>query len=484
MFNWLNKNQARCSGSAIGLSIAALAMAGFIGCGGGSTTAPKPQPDPTPKPGTTQVQVNLGDAPADRIAAFAMTVNSLSMSSSAGSSVDILAAPATVEMMHLMGAMQPLGMVSMPQGTYTQANLVLGSAVVSYMDPGTMAMIQKTIPGPMNATITFDPPMTVGASPMILNMDMDMGASVSIDGMGNVGLMPRFSTSIGMPGTGNALDPEHGGMPHLAGAVTGISGSAFTMSTLMGARSMSFQTNASTVFQGGISGLGTMTSGMLVSVDASLQSDGSMLAARVQRMMNPGGAMAEGLISTITGTPPAKLTLIMQNGMGGGMITSALANTVTLNLTPATAYRIDPDFTDLTGLPFTPAFDAGHVYVGQRVSAVSGNAMAAGGGMMGGGGMMAGTVAATEVDLEMQGFSGTVSNYAPAGAKATFTLALPADSAFTTLTGATAVMVFQQSGTELFGMTGAANGNAIRVRGLLFFDAGKWKLVASRLMMP
>lgn len=458
-------------------------MAGLVGCGG-SSNSPAPQPGPTPQPGATQVQVNLGDAPADRIAAFAMTINSLSMTSSSGGSVNVVAVPTSLEMMHLMGAMQPLGMVSMPQGTYTQANMVLGSAVVSYMDPGTQSMVQKTVSGPMNATITFNPPMVVGSSPMALNMDMDMGASVSIDGMGNVSMMPKFSTSTGMMGSGNAMDPEHGGMQHLVGSVMSLSGSNFTMSTMMGAQTMSFQTNASTTFQGGLSGMGMMSSGMLVSVNASLQADGSMMATTVQRMMNSGGAMAEGLINSITGNPPTKLTLIMQNGMGGGMRTSALANTVTVNLTAGTVYKVDPDFTDLTGLPFTPIFDAGHVYVGQRVSSVSGSGMAAGGGMMGGGGMMAGTVNATEVDLELQGFSGTVSNYTPSGSKATFTLTLPSDSAFTTLTGATTLAVFQQGGTEFFGMTSVANGATVRVRGLLFFDAGKWKLVASRMMMP
>ena len=462
MFKQLNKTTGFSSKARI--SVAALIMIGFIGCGSSSS--------PTPQPATTQVQVNLGDAPADRIAAFAMTMNSLSMTSTTGGTVTVLTAPTTVEMMHLMGAMQPLGMVSMPQGTYTQANMVIGSAVVSYMDPVTHSMVQKTVPGPMNATVTFNPPMTVGSSPMALNMDMDMGASVSMDGMGNVSMTPRFSTTTGMMGSGNPLNPEHGGIQHLVGSVMSISGSSFTMSTMMGAQTMSFQTNASTTFQGGISSMGMMPSGMLVRVDAILQSDGSMMATTVQRMMTSGGSMAEGLINSITGTPPTKLTLIMQNGLGAGMMTSALANTVTVNLTTSTVYKVDSDFTDLTGLPFTPTFDAAHVYVGQRASSVSGS------------GMMAGTVNATEVDLEPQGFSGTVSNYTSTGSKATFTLALPSDSAFTTLTGATTLTVFQQGGTELFGMTSIANGNTVRVRGLLFFDAGQWKLVASRMMMP
>ncbi len=134
MLNWLNITRTMSLNTKAGSSLAALVLAGLIGCGGSSTPSPTPQPGPSPQPGATQVQVNLGDAPADRIVAFAMTMNSLSMTGGTGATVNVLTAPATLEMMHLMGAMQPLGMVSMPQGTYSQANMVMGSAVVSYLD--------------------------------------------------------------------------------------------------------------------------------------------------------------------------------------------------------------------------------------------------------------------------------------------------------------------------------------------------------------
>jgi hypothetical protein len=63
-------------------------------------------------------------------------------------------------------------------------------------------------------------------------------------------------------------------------------------------------------------------------------------------------------------------------------------------------------------------------------------------------------------------------------------LTVAADSAFTTLTGSTAVTVFQQPGTELWGMTTITNGSMVHARGLLFLDAGTYKLVAGRMMAP
>ena len=74
----------------------------------------------------------------------------------------------------------------------------------------------------------------------------------------------------------------------------------------------------------------------------------------------------------------------------------------------------------------------------------------------------------------LSGYSGS--------APATFTLTLPSDSAFTWLTGSTAATVFQQARTELWGMPSVTNGTTVRIRGLLFFDADPYNLVASRIV--
>lgn len=60
-------------------------------------------------------------------------------------------------------------------------------------------------------------------------------------------------------------------------------------------------------------------------------------------------------------------------------------------------------------------------------------------------------------------------------------LTLPSDSAFTTMTGATSVTVYQQTGTTVAGASPIASGSTVHAFGLLFFDGGKWKMVASRI---
>ena len=176
-----------------------------------------------------------------------------------------------------------------------------------------------------------------------------------------------------------------------------------------------------------------------------------------------------------------QLTIGTMDGTGSGMMGSELAGTLTVNVSPTAVFNIDSDNVDMSNLPFTPTFDGTTVFKGQRVEAVSSTGMMQGGGM---GGMMGGgTINASEIDLEQQGLSGTVSGYAGA-APTTFTLTLPVDSAFATMTGSTTVTVFQQAGTELWGLTAITNGSTVHVRGLLLFDAGKYKLVAGRIMAP
>jgi hypothetical protein len=96
-------------------------------------------------------------------------------------------------------------------------------------------------------------------------------------------------------------------------------------------------------------------------------------------------------------------------------------------------------------------------------------------GMTGGG-----TLTAASVRLVQQGLRGTVSAYTPAGAEATFILTMPADAAFSKLTGKTSVTVYQRAGT-LLTPANVSTGSVVQVRGLLFNDAGTLRLVASRV---
>lgn len=442
----------------------------LAGCGGGGSSTPSSN---SPQTAATTVQINVGDAPADWVVAFTMTISSMALTNSSGSNVTVASGPMAMEMRHLMGTMEPLTMANVPPGTYTMASIVINSASVTYIDPVTRQPVQKTMAG-MTKTINFNPMVTVGSSPMAMNFDLDLAHSISSDGSGNMTFSPVFNMSTGTPGAGQG--PMFGGMDHMIGTVSGISGNTFTMSMMQGLSSVTVNTNSGTQF-GNMSGMGGMSPGMMIEVDAKMQPDGSLMATRIESIMSgmSGGIMAEGLIGSITGNPPTQLNIIADNGAGNGMKSSFLGATLLVNVTSSTTYRFDSGDVDLNNLPFTPAFTGSTIAKGQRIDPESSGGMMSG--MMG----SVGTINASALTLQQQGLSGTVSSYA-SGSPASFILILPSDSAFTGITGASTITVFQQPDTQLRGITSVSNGASVQVRGLLFFDAGTYKLVATTIM--
>lgn len=465
----------------VGIALIASTLA-LVACGGGSATTPT-QNSPSPSTAGTTVQVGMGDSPADWLTTFGMTVNSITMTNSNGSTVNMLSSPTQMEMLRLMGTVQPVSIMNAPQGTYTSATISISSIQMGYMDPTSKQYVQKTMAGPFTGTVNFNPLMTVGSAPSSLNFDMNMGSSVSIDGSGNVSITPTFSAMTNALGSGQ--NPWQGWMQHMVGSVGSTSGSQFTMRSLMGLHNATFNTNSSTQFVN-MSGMGMMSNGMVVAVDATTQPDGSLLAQRVESMWGSGGMMGAGIVAGITGNPATQLSIVANNGIGGGMMMSAIAGNITVNVSSSTPYSFDSDNVDLTNLPFTPAFDSSTIAKGQKVDVVSGGSMMSGGmggGMMGGGTPF-GTINGGQVRLEQQGLHGTVSNYSASGSQATFTLSLPSDSAFATLTGTSTITVYKQNGTQMHNLSAIANGNQVGVRGLLFYSGGSYKLVSTWIVAP
>ncbi len=159
------------------ITVAAVLAAALTACGGSNGTSTTQPPVTAQK---TSVQVNIGDSPSDWMLAFSMNISSMSLTGSNGSA-SVISSSIPVEMMHLMGTMQPLTMINAPQGTYTGASMTIGSTTVMYMDPTTKAAVQKTISGPISANVTFSTPVTVGSTPMAMGFDLDLSKSVTMD---------------------------------------------------------------------------------------------------------------------------------------------------------------------------------------------------------------------------------------------------------------------------------------------------------------
>ncbi len=460
----------------IGLVVLLLVLIGLAGCGGSSSSH-----NSGSNPASAALQVNVGDDPSDRVAALLVNINSVILTNSTGGTVSVLASPTAVEFMHLMGALQSLSLVNVPQGTYTKATITIASATVTYLSPVTGQLVQQTITGPWNVDVNFNPPLAVSSGSVTLNLHLDVEHSVSIDGGGNILFAPKFTSEMFHGGSGGDHDRQHGGLDHMTGSVTSISGSSFVLTMMQSSRAVTVNTDSQTEFEH-IGGIGALTVGMIVMVDADLQSDGSLLAREVSLVNHDSNGMeAEGLIVSVVGSPATQLALIAHDGIGSGMSHDDFGGTITVNLDNNAVFGIDAEHVDLTGLPFTPAFSSTNVFKGQNVEVVSSSGM---GHDLGHDDMHHGTANASEVHLDQQGLRGTVTNYSANGAQATFTLSVAPDSLFASLTGTTSITVYQQASTELWGAGTVTNGATIEVRGLLFVDSGTYRLVAGRILAP
>ncbi|HVC90368.1 MAG TPA: DUF5666 domain-containing protein [Acidobacteriaceae bacterium] len=465
-----------------GCTLLTLAMAtGTIGCGSGSSSSTGSTPPITPTAASTAVLVNMGDTPSDSVLECAVTISAMSFTNTSGTSAPVtIATPMTMELAHLRGTVAPLMMQSIPQGTYNAMSITLSSATITSMT-SSHSPVQQVFSTPMTVNIPLSTPLTVGSNAMVMNLDLNLATSVGTGSGGAITFTPAFDASA-ETATGNAsATPEQGGMMQVVGNVTGISSSTFTMGTLQG-MSMSLATGSNTQYQGmngqTISNMGMMSNGQIMTVNATLQPGGTWTANSVTAMMGSGGVMPIGMITATTGSSVTQLTMFPDNGIGAGMMASLLANGMTVNVGGSATYGIDDVGVSMSGLPITPQFDASHMAAGQNIAAVGSGAMSSGGGMMGGGGFMnMGSMTAAGFELEPQGLSGTVASASGSG----FTLSLPSDSAFTLLTGATSVPVYQTAQTQMKGLTAVANGQNVAVYGYLFYNAGSYNFVAMQI---
>lgn len=425
----------------------------------------------------------MGDDPGDRVASLSLIVNSVKLTSDAGNVVPLISTPATVEVSSLAGTTTPLATVTVPTGTYTKATIALGGATVTLIDPTTGATVQKTFPAPANAfTILLNPAFVSDGGALVINLDLDLHSSLAIDSNGNILFNPLFLATHGrMSGTPTGIPPNPftGGIERALGTVTAVSGSNFTITTLIGQHSLTFTTSSTTIFKG-ISGIGALQTGMLVMVGGQTQSDGTHLALGVMLVdpyrLGPG---AIGLVGKTSGTPVTQFVLVAQ----GITMSTALMGlnpvpqvALTVSVNTSTHFSADTDDVDMTGLNLT--FDANSLSPAQEVGVAGGSPLVitttsttAMGSLTSIGG-----ITAAQVRLVQQPLVGKVSNLT----SGSFTLTVSSDSVFAVLAKTTTVKVYVQGGTQLKEGFTLANGQKVVVRGLLFNNSG-YQLVASRI---
>jgi hypothetical protein len=419
----------------------------LIGCGGGSNKMPVQTTG-------TMVTLQTGDAVNDQIAKFELTISAITLTGTGGTpnTANLLSAPGEVEFVHEAGSFEPLSITHIPPGTYSGATLTVANPEVVAIVGGVPTKLNATLSS-TTVNVTFSPNVTIGSSPMFLNFDLDLANSVTISG-NNATVSPKFnvSTSTVAPNENNE-DDENGEIEDLHGTVKSITAPNFTITTKSG--DITFATDSNTQFKDGISKLADLKAGDIVEVDGITKSDGTKLATKVEREGDEQGEEVEGLISKLTGTPLATITIVHQMDSKG---TSSSPVTVDIGVNSSTVFSVRTDKLNIT----PPPFDATHIGNGQRIEADISSSS---------------SMVASKVKLREQALIGTVAA-TPAPTNSGFTLNVSPTSAFGTLSGATSVAVTFANGATL--KTTPVPGATIRVRGLVFVNGTAYSMIAVR----
>jgi hypothetical protein len=454
-----------------GLVLAAALLATACGSGSASTGGPGPGGG-----ASSPMQVRIGDAPSDRVISFEVTVGPITLTPTSGTAVTVLAATRRIELTHLSGISEPLALLGVPQGSYSSATLTVQKPEITFLN--NLGVVTKIEPAFNQAiTVNFGSPITIGPSSSVLNIDLSVANALTFDGLGNVTGVnlsaSSFTFSSSVVAAEDHQHPEDGEMEDISGKVTSVSGNSFTMTVGQSGAILTFVTDANTEFKEGAT-LATLAN-MMVTVEGSTRADGTLYAKEVEGVENENGAELEGNILQVTGNPATELSILTQDGQGSGVDDTKVGTTLTADVSGA-QYRVSKGNIDTSGIGSLPAppnfpFDASTVHAGQRVEVDSASTLT-------------GTsLVAEKVKLQQQTLTGTVSGLpgATSAGPVTFTLTLPADSAFATLSGKTTVTIFWQGGTDLHKLTSVNNGDTVRVRSLVFFAAAQVNAIARRI---
>jgi hypothetical protein len=229
---------------------------------------------------------------------------------------------------------------------------------------------------------------------------------------------------------------------------------------------LSLTVNAATVYQG-TGGIASLSTNMFADVDAALQSDGSLLATRVE-VQDP--AALNTMIGPVISMSPLvpELTNFGWEEQGDDLSVNPI-NMNEFNVAGA-VFQTSGEFTLPANAPFSPVFSSTNIVNGQNIAVSFGsNVFSAGG------------VVASTVTLMPQTIDGTVIGISTNGDFTVYQLALPSYDPIPVTNGAKAVTVYVESNAQMLTSSPVISGSVVRFNGLLFNDSGTLRMLAERV---
>lgn len=344
------------------LMLLALAL---VGCGGGAGMS-----SATNSGGNqSAVFVTGEDAPVSSVAAFNITINSIALNNGS-TSVMALSTPTSVDFGRLVGLRSLLGFNTIPAGTYTSATVTFAasnpSPSINYVNLTTTPPSISTAAGVLSTstvTVAFPAgkPLVVASNGLAgLHMDFDLRKSLAIDGGGNLVI------NNGQITVTPVLDVMAVSASDDLGQITDFKGNLVSVNMAINSFVMQgpygFQevidVNSQTQYNGSNS-LSSLVANGIVSVEGTVQADGSILASSVE-LITTDKAFISGRILAVNPGPVVTMFVGEEVGISA---TIPVDSVYTVDLSQVSRYDlcfIDNWFT-------SELFNSSSLVVGQRI---------------------------------------------------------------------------------------------------------------------
>jgi hypothetical protein len=365
--------------------------------------------------GNTTLSLTMKDTPltGTSILSFKVTVTGVSLTPSTGKPVSLTLNPTTpiIELTHLQSDSAFLGTSTVPSGNYTSATISFSSPDIVLINQTGVPLTGGTTacppisPGSALSTCEFKPTtsgmITVTTAPFPLTLTSNQQTGLSLDfNLNNAITMTNGAVSVDftqanvlkaatLPSTGTptgALDL----IEDFTGVITAVSGNSVTVHsdtkgtiTAVANSSTTFNIDPTVCSAQNITCLGANKT---VSIDASLNLDGTMTLLEADLLDNVSLDEVEGTVFSVNPSAP-QISLVLSDKTvvsGNSVLTAASGGAIvqaSLGTTPTPAFSVDTKglsavTASLASIPFATS---SNVFPGQTVRMHVTNPTAGGG---------------------------------------------------------------------------------------------------------
>lgn len=436
--------------------------------------------------GNTNVVVLVSSTANDELAAFQLTVESLTLTSQSGEQVSVLSSPVGDEFIHLNGRVEPLATVSIPQGIYVSATATYSSSYPFCAGQAPGENFQDQLTGGPSATVNLPSPITVTGTAMGLVLNLQVASYPgACPTPAQYVLAPPVTAAfnlIPMTFAAKPTNSSNGMALGLEGSISSVdaNGAGLIVNALANSAEVPSPPSwhailsSTTVFQG-VTGASQLAAGLPVDMDLAIQPDGSLLATRVAVISSDTTTL-----TLLAGYPLDVASSVPVTSIFGtaqeGYLHAGEFGPGPVNFGNAT-FQISGEFTNLASLPFTADFNAANMVTGQNLTLTTQATSFAGGPAY---------TPITTMTLMPQTINGTVSAVSTSGGFTSYTVTLASYDLFpqfavqpaqtTLLTNPDTVVVYADSNTQMLNSGSVSVGGVFRFYGLVLNDNGTLRM--------